>query len=404
MAKEKASSESVTEQGKLSFLHQIVKVLYAPHKAFKEIMQNPKLKGPILILLLFTAVYTAYAYTVRSKTYDEQILPSFTKGDEWTENSTLWTWTSNAQVAESDDHIGGGYCGNWSIQFSAINETQVYMQLANIGPVNCSGAEGYKNMSFRVKLASPSVTELENASVYLFSNQADFFYYNLTQQLSQFNSTVWNNLTIALGPKSDWTNSTVNADWSSITSLSFEFTLPEKTNMTIHLDGLFFRGVFILALDNLTANILPISLQALTQFVTRWIIIAALLFIMIRGFGTKTAWQPILVLVGFVLITMLIEGMIDTAAFSTLPRIYYPFELASGIQGEAQIAYNTLATETWLVYQIFRFTQIAMIVWTVLLCSVALRTSIGLSLTKSALISTVAFFVSMLAESFILGY
>jgi hypothetical protein len=404
MAKEKASSESVTEQGKLSFLHQILKVIYAPHKAFKEIMQNPKLKGPLLIMLLFTAVYSASAYVYLSKTYNEQVFPAFSRGDEWTENSTLWTWTSNAQVTESDDHIGGGYCGNKSIQFSAINETQVYMQLANIGPVNCSGAEGYKSMSFRVKLASPGVTELENASVYLFSNQANFFYYNLTQQLGQLNSTVWNNLTIALGPKSDWTNSTVNADWSSITSLGFEFTLPEKTNMTIHLDGLFFRGVFILALDNLTANILPISLRALTQFVTRWIIIAALLFIMIRGFGTKTAWQPILVLVGFVLITMLIEGVIDAAAFATLPKMFYPFELASGIPGEAQVAYNTLAADTWLVSQIFRYAQIAIIIWTVLLCSVALRKSTELSLTKSALISTVAFFVSMLAESFILGY
>jgi hypothetical protein len=259
-------------------------------------------------------------------------------------------------------------------------------------------------MSFRVKLASPGVTELENASVCLFSNQANFFYYNLTQQLGQLNSTIWNNLTIALGPTSDWTNSTVNADWSNITSLGFEFTLPEKTNMTIHLDGLFFRGVFILALDNLTANILPISLRALTQFVTRWIIIAALLFIMIRGFGTKTAWQPILVLVGFVLITMLIEGVIDAAAFATLPKMFYPFELASGIPGEAQVAYNTLAADTWLVSQIFRYAQIAIIIWTVLLCSVALRKSTELSLTKSALISTVAFFVSILAESFILGY
>ena len=70
-------------------LKNIFKVIYAPQKAFKEISQNPKYIGPILIMILFTVANMGYFYTIVSKTYVEQTLPTAKQLDRWTENSTL---------------------------------------------------------------------------------------------------------------------------------------------------------------------------------------------------------------------------------------------------------------------------------------------------------------------------
>jgi hypothetical protein len=34
-------------------MREVFRILYAPHKAFKEIIQNPKYVGPILVMILF---------------------------------------------------------------------------------------------------------------------------------------------------------------------------------------------------------------------------------------------------------------------------------------------------------------------------------------------------------------
>ncbi|MDH5460180.1 MAG: hypothetical protein OEW71_03995, partial [Candidatus Bathyarchaeota archaeon] len=198
------------------FAYGIFKVIYSPFKAFKEIIQNPKYIGPILIVILFIIANVGFVYVAISKTYVEKTLPAASQLDEWTENSTLWT--SNANVIESEDCISGSYYGNKSIEFSIINDTQIGMQLNNTGPINCSDTEGYKNMSFRIKLIYPTTTKLNNASLFLHSSSADYFYYNLTKHFIPFNTTKWNNLTIPIGPESEFRRKgTTEADWSNIT-------------------------------------------------------------------------------------------------------------------------------------------------------------------------------------------
>ena len=35
------------------FANDVLKVLYAPHKVFKQVIQNPKYWGPILVFIIF---------------------------------------------------------------------------------------------------------------------------------------------------------------------------------------------------------------------------------------------------------------------------------------------------------------------------------------------------------------
>ncbi|MFX1476465.1 MAG: Yip1 family protein, partial [Promethearchaeota archaeon] len=355
------------------FAYGIFKVIYAPFKAFKEIIQNPRYIGPILVMILFIVANVGFVYAAVSRTYVEQTLPTGSQLDEWTENCTLWTSGPGVEIRCSGDHIDGSYYGNKSIEFSIADRKQIWMRLNTTEPVNCS-IEGYKNMSFRVKLIPSTTTDLNNASILLQSSPADYFLYDMTEHFTPFNSDLWNNLTIAVGPESGhWMNSTANADWSNITSLKFEFTWSENTNVTVRLDGLFFRGIFKSLAEDASIYILNFSVSAFMQFTIKWVLLTGLLYIIGKTLGAKTVWKTLLILVGFALITLFIQALITAATYATLPTLYYPLELIGGVQGESEIAYDKILEDTWLVSQVNSYVQIAIHIWTISLCAIALR-------------------------------
>jgi hypothetical protein len=384
-------------------LKNIFKAIYAPQKAFKEISQNPKYIGPILIMILFVAANLGFVYALISKTYIEQTVPTASQLDKWTENSTLWTSDPTVIISENDsDYINGTIYGNKSIQFSTIDNTHISMQLNDTGSVNCSGTDGYKNLYFRTKWGSPG-DKPEKVTIYLFSMPpSDYFYYNLTEELSDFTFNVWNNLTISLEPEK-WLNNSVNTNWGNITGLKLEFAWPESANITILVDGLFFGGIFKSPVENLASYMLNFSIVSFMQFVIQWVFLGGILYMMTKAFKAKTVWRTLLILVGFALITLFIQAVINAAAYSTLPTLYYPFKLIGGVTGESETAYTKISEETWLVSQINSYVQIGVYVWTIMLCAIATRLSAEFSWTKSFLVAAVAYFASIIIEGLILG-
>ena len=382
-------------------LKNIFKVIYAPQKAFNEIIQNQKYIGPIMIMILFTVANMGFMYVIISKTYAEKTLPTAEQRDIWTENAT---WTAPLGGAVKDnfvDFINGTYYGNRSIEFSINNSKQISMQLSDIGPINCSGQDGYKNLYLRIKRTSPDHVP-ENATIYLFSaNSSDYFYYNLTK-FSNSSSNVWNNLTISLD--STLWNSSANADWGNITDLKLEFAWHDDWNITLLVDGLFFGGIFKSPVENLTNYMINFSIVSVMEFVIKWVFIGGLIFLMSKAFKGKTVWRPLLIVVGFALITMFIQAVINVATFSTLPTLYYRFELLGGVNGESENAYNEILNSTWLVSQVSGYVQIAIHFWTIALCAIATHLLAEFSWSKSFLIATVAYFVTIMAQSFLLGF
>jgi hypothetical protein len=276
------------------------------------------------------------------------------------------------------------------------------MQLSAIGPINCSGQDGYKNLYLRIKRTSPDGTP-ENATIYLFSaTSSDCFYYNLTEKFSNSSSNVWNNLTISLD--STLWNSSANANWGNITGLKLEFAWHDDSNITLLVDGLFFGGIFKSEAENATSYMLNFSIVSFMQFTIRWVFLGGLLYIMTKAFRAKTVWRPLLILVGFALVTMFVQAVINAATFSTLPTLFYRFELLGGVNGESENAYNEILNNTWLVSQISGYIQIAIIFWTIALCAIVTRLLTEFSWSKSFLVATVAYFVTMMAQSFLLGF
>jgi hypothetical protein len=383
------------------FAYGIFKVIYAPHKAFKEIVQSPKYLGPILIMILYVVANMGFVYTVMSKTYVEQTLPAGSELDEWTENLT--GWTSSANIAESNDSLTGIYYGNKSIEFSAINASRIWAQLDNIGSIDCSDLTGYRNVSFRTKLIYPNTTQVPNVSFSLFSGPTDYFYRNLTQRFISANSTLWYNLTVPTGSASAWENPTARADWKNITSLRFEFAWSENASLVVRVDGLFFRGIFKPFMEDGIQYVLSYSLSAFMQFFIQWFFLGGLLYVIARPLGAKVAWKPVLIVAGFALVTLLIQTIISTCAYATMPILRYPLEIVGGTKDEFATAYSKILDETWLVSQVTGFVRIAMYFWTIILAGIATRLLTEFSWTKSLLVAAVAYIISIIAQAFIFG-
>ena len=383
------------------FATDILKVIYAPHKAFKGIIQNPKYFGPTLIVILFIAASMGSTYAAISKTCIEKTLPDGKLLDEWTENRTLWT--SNAGITESNDGMNGSYYGNKSIAFSITNNTEVWAQLKDIGPVNCSGPDGYSKLSFRIKWTNPEVKPA-NATIQLLSTiSSEYFSYNLTGALPNFTYNVWNNLTLPL-ISDGWSNSSSAASWDNITGLKLDFAWVDSSNITLVVDGVFFRGNFNSLLESAAAAFLVnYAFMAFTQILLVWVILTGLIYLMGRGLGGSVLWKPVLIVIGFTLVPMVIQSLVNTAAYLSSPTVHYPLELIGGVSGESDIAFNAILEQTWLTSQIMRYTQVAVYVWTIALCSLAVRVLTGFGWAKSFLIGAAAYLITLLAGSFLLG-
>ncbi|MGB9672145.1 MAG: hypothetical protein ACPL1Z_08060 [Candidatus Bathyarchaeales archaeon] len=384
------------------FAYGIFKVIYAPRETLREVAQNPKYIGPVLIMVLFIVANLSSAYVLVTKTYVEETLPPSARLDEWTENATRWASPIGAPPIENfNDFIVGYYYGNRSIEFSAESSDKISMQLQDIGPVNCSSQDGFTKLYLRAKWASPN-HHPKNVSLYLYSTHSlsNFFYRNITGEFTNATANIWNNLTIPLAD-GDW-HGTATANWSEITGLMLEFTWNQTSNIRVLIDGLFFGGVFKPYAESVTSYMAIYALYSFMQFIIRWVLLGGVIYILTKAFKAKTVWRVMLILAGFALVTMFIQAAISTAAFSTLPTLKYSFGYMGGVEGEAESAYQKIAEETWLVNLVYSGIQVAMLMWTVSLCAIAVRLTTEFSWTTSLLIAFVAYFVAVFIEGFLM--
>lgn len=378
------------------FAYGIFKVIYAPREAFKEIAQNPKYFGPVLIMLLFIIANIGSAYILAAKTYVEATVPPPEKKDLWTEDKAFWQPLYGAQCTENfTDYISGGYYGNRSIQFSVEQRDKIGMELRNIGGVNCSHG-GYARLYLRVKWTGPEIPP-QNASMHLYSGTVSS-YRNIIGEFANASVNVWTNLTVPLAD-AEWLG---NADWGNITGLKLELMWNQTANITVLVDGLFFGGVYKSYMETAPAYLANYALYSFMQFFLRWFLLGGMIYILTKAFKAKTVWRVILILAGFTLITMFVQAVASAAVFSTLPKLEYPLELMGGVKGETERASSKILEETWLVNQIYSIVQMVALVWTVGLCAIVVRLTSELSWTTSLLLAFVSYFAALFIEGFLM--
>jgi hypothetical protein len=355
----------------------ILRVLYAPHKAFKDLIQTPKYWGPFILLLIFVLAQIGSSYVVASRSYIEQTMPVGDQGDVWTENASLWQAGPSVAISNNTaDFINSTlYYGSTSIEFAASNASNVWMELSSLdGAVNC-GVDGFKNVSLRVKLVTPDVKP-ENVSIYLYSLSGSNFYYDLTPTFASSDVNVWNNITLTVG-SGDWL-SNGNPSWENITGLKMEFTWPSNSSITLRIDGLFFRGTFKDPFELYGISYIATSaLNAIAPFLFEWLILTGLMYLLIKGLKGNVIWRPLMVAVGFALVITVIQALILAVVYTSLPNLFYPLEVLAGTPGEFDVAYQVILDKIAFVTLVGGILQVAIYVWTVALGAFITRAITG---------------------------
>jgi hypothetical protein len=384
----------------------ILRVLYAPHKVFKDIIQKPGYFGPLILLIIFVLAQVGSSYVIGSRSYLEQTMPVGDEGDMWTQNATLWQANPGVAISNNNvDYINGtqafvgfpDYYGNSSIEFAVSNSSNLQMALNDFGSQVDCGANGFKEVFFRVKIVTPDATP-ENVTLILNSLSDSNFYYDLTSVFSNNVVNVWNNISVPVG-SGDW-QSNGTPSWENITGLKLDFAWSSDSGIDLLLDGLFFRGKFVTQIE-LIGGIFPFlansALNGFAPFLFEWLLLTGLMYLLIKGLKGNVIWRPLMVAVGYALIILVIQAIIIAVVYMTLPDLYYPLEILAYISGEFEVAYEVLFNQIATVNTLGYIIQGAVWVWIVALGTFITRAITGdkkiaeqLSMGKAASGTTVS--------------
>ena len=352
----------LTEQKQLSVLKHVLKVIYAPHKAFKEIMQNPKLIGPILVMVLFIAASLGTRYIQATRMYVQQTIPNsldLSNRDPWTETADIWQSNANITTIASDRLLG-----TQSLQFDAPNDTLIWAELKNIGTINCSSSEGYNNLTFGMKWIQASSIAPKSISLFLYSNNStEYFSYNITEHENQTVNDQWSNYTILLGSNATrWINSSSQASWGNITSLRIETAWDDsaRSNLTIRVDAIYFLSDRFEQLSGkIVENASMYAFLDLMNFAMNWILTSVTLLITARFFTavktskTKAELKPFLIIAGYSLIAFVFMQLLFSVFYIANPPLYFSLETvtpSSALQNLFLLDfYATLLIPVWAI-------------------------------------------------------
>lgn len=346
-------------------LNDLAEVIYAPQRAFKKIVANPKYLGAIIVLVLFIALSVGFEYSQFSKTSTEQTYPTIDQ--LYTLNNATYTvnnqpvWRSNTNVAitnnfedfynysvyvagfglaPSDSNAYYRAFGNNSLQMAANNTNSITAAIGNAFNVDCT-VGNFQNLTIILKQVEPSVAP-QSAALTLYSlGDTNYYTYDLTSHLSDA-ATIgqWNNLTVPLGPnyESSWTR-TGSPTWQNITSLTLTLNYGSSQNVILHIGGVFFQGEYLTPVQYNATGILLQFLQLFSlQFLFSWFILTGLIYLICRGLKGTITWKPIFVALGFAMIVMVIRMVINLLATLAMPTLYYSFDLSLGVRFDPTVA------------------------------------------------------------------
>jgi hypothetical protein len=315
----------------------ILEVIYAPQRAFKKIIENPKYLGALIILILFVAISLGYEYSQVGKVEIEQTSPTIDQLATYT-NATMWTTATNITLSNDFNNFfnytiyeaGYGYYpnlfGNSSLKISATNTNNIIAALGNLTLI-CDET-GFQNLTMVIQ----PQTAPQSATITLYSlTNTDFFQYDLTE-LSHAANGEWNNITIPIGKNVPGWTASGSPNWSNITALTLSANYPSNSNVNLNIGALFFRGEYKTLIEiNSTGFLLNFLQQFSLQFLFAWFLVTALIYVFFRGLKNPVLWKPLFIALGYSLFIMVIRSIINFVATLTLPAVYYTFDLWPGL-------------------------------------------------------------------------
>lgn len=392
-----------------------MKVLYSPVKAFREILGNPRYIGPILIIIISLFLTLGTHYISASKHYVEAIIPS--NRIAWTDMSDPSSmWTSNAPPGNVTA-LEAAYeilVGNYTVRALLYNSSEIWLRTTDIGTINCSEFK-----TFYYKLRYLHITLLLNASIAklrLFSlrNESNYFEFDLLPLSRGYLNTsqAWIDANISLGEgASGWVQGSQQANWENITGIEFRLTFSERGRLSFQLNDLYFGGAYEPLFDAMGfADWLFLTLiTSFFDIFLKWVILAGILWLTIKTFHSEgSPFRTLLIIVGYMFVIMFVYVPIDMLSVSQLSPLYFPYRavfpgsareiaVSSTITGNIYAANWTLAAP----YSVFVVVWYVSHVWTIGLCTIALKLLQPFSWKKAAAISLVAYVMALVLRAMI---
>ena len=374
-------------------VREVFEVLYSPVNAFRKIIEKPDFKGVLLVLVLVISSMIISQYIVASKLLLENRIP---ENDDWTESLTnQHNWVSNGSpLLDETDYRMGNTDGNHSISSSVLTETSIWLKITDIDSINCSEETGYNELFFWIKWTQEGLSP-SSGTLKLFSGSEDSYFESDITALLKSNGE-WTNATLNVGPDQGWTSNN-SSDWQSITGIEFILDWSSSANLTMKIDGLYFRkfsSPFITG--EFSGLIIPILLQVVMNFAMDWILWAGILIIVAKLFQEDLGrWNVFFVIIGYSFIATVVYTLVNAVSLSTLPLLNVPLDAD---------ALNALLDVSWrplLAYQLSLYIPLIGEVWIAALGAVVVRAMKEMTWSKAATIAAVAFAIRFLLRLFL---
>jgi hypothetical protein len=368
---------------------EVFEVLYSPVKAFRKIIEKPDLKGVLLVLLLVIASTVVFQFVYNSKQLYENRAP---ENDEWTESLTnSYGWVSNGLLLLDDADY---QMGNSSVTTSVPNATSIWLKITDFDSINCSGEKGYNEVFFWINWTNEAETFPSSGTLKLFSGSEDSYFESDITDLGS--SGEWTNTTLNVGPDQGW-DSTNSSDWQSITGMEFNLVWSDSANLTMKVDGLFFRN-YVSPMEALGFSVVMLSLFVSAAFsvAMNWILWAGIVFIVSKLFGEELGkWNVFFIIIGHTFMVTAVYTLVSALAFSSLPVVSLPLDY------DLQIAVFNAIWLPNLAYQVGTLILWAGEVWIAALSAVVIRLMRNTTWGKAATIAAVAFGIRFVLRLFI---
>ena len=367
---------------------EVFEVLYSPVKAFKKIIEKPDFKGVLLIIVLVIVSMVVVQYVAASKFFLETRTPD---DENWTESTTFWASNDNLSLDDVDYKVG-----NYSVKSFVSDGTSTWMKITDIGSFDCLEDTGYKELFFWINWTHSNGTfPNSGATLRLFSvNESRYFELDLSTSISEL-SGEWGNVTVNIGPQSQSWASSNSPDWKNVTGLEFRLVWPTPANLTMKIDGLYFRKyVSPLETGTFSGAIIPILMSSAVSFSMNWILWAGILLMIAKVLREEVGpWTVFFVVIGYVFVSTVVYTIASAVSLSTLPAL----NLLSADD------INVLIHEMWypyLAYQVWLYLPLVGEVWVAVLCATAIRLLRGITWGKAASISMIAFIIRLVLRFF----
>jgi hypothetical protein len=386
----------------------ILGVIYAPHKTYKKIANNPKYLAVAIIILLFVSLQSIYYYNYYSKVNYEQTLPPTNQLGAFTSLSVnsaydlqianKWIVTPGAVVTENyQDFINQTFYAPNSLQIMLPSGNSLSASLEQFGYTANCGPDGFTSLNMNIKQASPNSAPTSGTiTLYSANSTSNYFSRDITSILTD-NLGSWNNLTIPVGT-SEW-QITGSPDWTEITGLKLNITYPTSSGANILLQGIFFRGQYITQTSALgTGSFFGIAIYSIfMQVAFQWIIIVIVSYLLLKILkaNNTTIWKPLIVTMGYTLIATVIASMLLIPSALTLPVINCPYDLPyttitysetiiNSASQSSQIAYESIMASTATFSRLTSAINIVMYALQIIFVTFAVKAVSGCTYTKNS--------------------